>query len=37
MYINNKRVKGWQNVDKLFAEYNQVIRKSMTECLIKLI
>ena len=29
----NKRVKGWQNVDKLYEEYRQVIQKSRTECL----
>ena len=33
--MNNKPVKGQQNVDKPFAEYKQVIRKSWTECLIK--
>ena len=29
--MNNKRVKGQQNVDKPFAEYKQVIRKSRTD------
>ena len=29
--MNNKRVRGWQNVDKSFAEYKQVIRKSRTD------
>ena len=31
MYMNNKRVKGWQNVDKLYAEYKQLIQKSSIE------
>ena len=29
----NKRVKGWQNIDKLCAEYKEVIQKSRIECL----
>ena len=29
----NKRVKGWQNVDKLYEEYRQVMQKSRIECL----
>ena len=24
--MNSKRVKGWQNIDKLYAEYKQVIQ-----------
>ena len=31
--MNNKRVKGWQNVDKLYAEYKQVIQRSRIQCL----
>ena len=33
--MNNKRIKRWQNIDKLYAEctYKQVIQKSRTECL----
>ena len=31
MYMNNKRVKGWQNVDKLYAECKQLIQKSRIE------
>ena len=33
-YINNERVKGWQNIDKLYAEYKQAIQKSMIDCLV---
>lgn len=29
--MKNKRVKGWRNVDKLFAENKQVIQKSRIE------
>ena len=32
-YMNNKRVKGWKNVDKLYAEYKQSIKNSSTEYL----
>ena len=32
-YMNKKHVKGWQNVDKLYAEYKQAIQKSWIECL----
>lgn len=31
--MNNKRIKGWQNVDKLYAEYKQAIQKSRIDCL----
>ena len=31
--MSNKRVKVWKNVDKLYAEYKQVIQKSRIECL----
>ena len=31
--MNNKRVKGWQNVDKLYAEYKQVTQERGIECL----
>ena len=33
--MKNKRIKGWQNIDKLYAEYTckQVIQNSKTECL----
>ena len=30
--MNNERVKGWQNIDKLYAEYKQAIQKSMIDC-----
>ena len=26
--MNNKRVKGWHNVDKVYAEYKQAIQRS---------
>ena len=29
--MNKKRVKGWQNVDKLYEEYKQLIQKSRIE------
>lgn len=32
--MNNERVKGWQNIAKLYAEYKQAIQKSMIDCLI---
>jgi len=32
-YINKKRVKLWQNRDKLSAEYKEAIQKSRIECL----
>jgi len=31
--MNNKRVKRWQNVGKLHAEYKQAIQKSQIDCL----
>ena len=31
IYVNNKRVKGWQNVDMLNVEYKQVIQKNKIE------
>ena len=31
--MNKKRVKGWQNVDKLYAEFKLAIQKSRIECL----
>ena len=31
--MNNKRVKGWHNVDKVYAEYKQAIQKSRIDCL----
>lgn len=34
--MNNERVKGWQNIAKLYAEYRQAIQKSMIDCLIVL-
>jgi len=33
IYMKNKRAKGWQNVDKLYAEYKQAIQKSRIDCL----
>ena len=33
--MKNKRVKIWQNVDKLYAEYKQIIQKNRIECLKK--
>ena len=31
--MSNKRVKGWKNVDKQYAEHKQSIKKSNIECL----
>ena len=33
IYMKNKRVKGWQNIDKLYAECKQVIQKNRIQCL----
>ena len=31
--MKNKRVEGWQNIDKLYAECKQVIQKNRIQCL----
>ena len=30
--MNNRRVKGWQNVDKLYTEYKQATQKNRIDC-----
>lgn len=30
--MNNRRLKGWQNVDTLYADYKQATQKNRIDC-----